>query len=259
MPHLNLKRNLSKIWPAKTHDRKLILLYHSVGHQGWAMSAQQFSEQMNWLADHCSVLSLTNLIQAEPGRDIQVALTFDDGYQSLYEQALPILIEKKLTATVYLNTGWMGQKEDERQVSRANLGHYPDETFLLWSEVEALYQAGWEIGSHGVNHYNFAEVQASVARQELAASKQAIEQRLKTSCVHFSYPWGRYSPNLQGIVKSCGYEYAVAARHAQLTERANLLALPRMNIAREYSYADFKNIIYGQWDFLGLVQKWRGL
>lgn len=259
MPHLKFKRVLSKFWPVTTHGKKLILLYHSVGRQGWAMSPAQFSEQMNWLTDHCHVMSLTQLIHAQPSRDIQVALTFDDGYQSLYEQALPILAAKKLTAMVYLNTGWIKQVEHERQLSRADLGHYPDEAFLLWSEVKALFQAGWEIGSHGVNHYNFAETAATLAQQELTTSKQEIEQQLNTVCVHFSYPWGRYTQNLQTIVKTCGYHYAVAARHAQLTVRADLLALPRMNIARDYSYADFKNIIYGQWDFLGWIQKWRGM
>lgn len=259
MPHLKLKRNFGKIWPAKIQNRKLILLYHSVGQQGWAMSPQQFSEQMSWLADHCRILPLTQLIQAAPDRDMQVALTFDDGYQSLYEQALPILAAKKLTATVYLNTGWIGQDAHERQLSRADLGHYPDEAFLLWPEVQELYRAGWEMGSHGVNHYNFAETNATLTQQELAASKQEIEQRLQTSCLHFSYPWGRYSKNLQALVKNCGYHYAVAARHAALTARADLFALPRINIARDYSYVDFKNIVYGRWDFLGWIQKWRGL
>ena len=103
MQRLNLKRQLGKIWPANINHRKIILLYHSVGTTPWGMREPVFSEQMNWLHDHCRILSLAQLIEAKPSGDIQVALTFDDGYQTLYDHVAPVLSAKKMDATVNIN------------------------------------------------------------------------------------------------------------------------------------------------------------
>lgn len=145
MPRLELKRKLGKIWPATPSDRKIILLYHSIGDSDWAMAKHFFRDQIHWLYDHCKILPLADLIVAKPSSEIQITITFDDGYQSLYETVHPILTEKKIPATVYLNTGWIGENDSERRSSVAKLGHYPNEYFLTWPEVKTLNEAGWDL------------------------------------------------------------------------------------------------------------------
>jgi peptidoglycan/xylan/chitin deacetylase (PgdA/CDA1 family) len=259
MSRLELKRKIGKIWPIQPYGRKIILLYHSVGNNLWSTREHHFLDQMNWLSDHCHVLSLMDVVSSRLSNEIQVALTFDDGYQTLYDQVAPILTKKKINGTVYVNTGWISEEKNSRKKSVAELGHYPDESFLTWQEVKELHAAGWEIGSHGVNHYNFAEMQDLILQQELFQSKYDIEQHVKISCLHFSYPWGRYSSNVKKAVKEAGYQYAVAARHMQINSNSDLLALPRINIEKDYSFEDFKNIIKGKWDYLSLVHKLKGL
>lgn len=255
MPHLKLKRNLGTLCPAKLKNRKIILLYHSVGDSTWAISKNLFDSQIDWLSDHCKVLPLTELINAEPSKDIQVSITFDDGYASLYDQVAPKLAEKKMSAMVYINTGWIGDNKNDRKESVSTLGHYPDESFLIWQEVKELYEAGWEIGSHGINHYNFAKTAPNLVYQELYLSKQHIEKYLNTNCFHFAYPWGRYSKMVKETLSLIGYRYAAAVVHAPIGRFVDYLALPRINISNEYSFADFKNIIIGKWDYLGLIQR----
>lgn len=260
MPHLHLKRKISWVWPAQYKSRKIILLYHSVGSTPWGMHPEMFSEQINWLTDNCEVLSLTDLIQAKPNKEvIQVAITFDDGYTTLYNQVAAKLKQKNISATVYLNTGWISEDENVHKSSEAKLGHYPDEFFLSWKEVKELYKAGWEIGSHGVNHYNFSLTEPKITRDELIQSKKTIEKNINSECIHFSYPWGRYNANLKKIVAIAGYQYAVAALHSRLVPSSDSFALPRINIAKEYSLADFKQIVKGKWDYLGFIQKAKGL
>lgn len=214
---------------------------------------------MNWLNDNCRMMSVSEIIHSNPTPDIQVALTFDDGYQSLYEQAEPITSYKKLRPLVYLNTGWIGQSKFDRKRSVAELGHYPDESFLIWPEVKDLHDAGWEIGSHGVNHYNFTMTEENITKQELSLSKESIEKYINTECLHFAYPWGIYSKDLIIALRNAGYKYAAAAMHAKLSQSSNLFALPRMNIEKNYSFEDFKNIVKGNWDFLGIIHKFRNL
>src|SRR3990167_3384792 len=151
MSKVDVKRHIGHYWPSTNQvGRKVILLYHSIGNTCWGMPKQNFISQMDWIMDHCQVLTLSDLIKSKPNKEIQIALTFDDGYQTLYEQVAPILVKKNISGTVYINTGWMGETESHRKKSIAALGHYPEELFLTWHEVGVLHKMGWEIGSHWV-------------------------------------------------------------------------------------------------------------
>lgn len=259
MARLDLKRKLSKVCWAKPNNRKIILLYHSVGNTPWATPLTHFREQLNWLADHCQLMSLTELLHSKSSNELQVAITFDDGYVSLYEQAAEWVSAKNIKPMVYINTGWITETTSERKASDATIGHYPNEAFMTWTEIKALHTAGWEVGSHGVNHYNFAQMDAEQAASELAQSKVEIETQLNTTCPHFAYPWGRYTNQLKSWVRSQGYLYAAAARHGALKANSDHLALPRINIAQDYSLNDFINIMKGKWDYLSWIQKLKGM
>ena len=88
-----------------------MLLYHTVGPGPEAINAEQFRSQMQWLAGVARVVPIDAVLAWEPDRDLAVAITFDDGYSSVHNDVLPILAPLGLPATVYLNTGWIGEHE----------------------------------------------------------------------------------------------------------------------------------------------------
>lgn len=212
------------------------------------------------MSDNCKVSSLTTLIHNQDTiDDIQVGISFDDGYSSLYDETASILREKNISPIVYLNTDWIAEADCNRRNSVAKLGHYPNEKFLIWKEVQELSNLGWEIGSHGANHLDFTRCKSSLVKNELKKSKIDIEKRLNKTCDHFSYPWGKHRLMVKTIVKELGYKYAVGSCHAPVNNQSNIFALPRINISKNYSFQDFKAIIRGKWDFLGLFQKMKGM
>lgn len=184
---------------------------------------------------------------------LQVTITFDDGYASLHDQVAPILAEYGATAMVYLNTGWIG--DTTRKASDAALGHYPNEHFLTWREVEALAKAGWTFGSHGVEHLDLTRQDAAVVAQQLCDSKREIESRLGQPCQHFAYTWGRFTPSLQHAVKDAGYMSAVSGLHGPVLTASDQYALPRIDVRAEYELRDFVDVVTGHWDYLGLKQR----
>jgi len=255
MSTLTWKRGLGRILakPALARSRRLILLYHSLGANAPAVSVAIFRQQVAWLAEHATIVSLESMVQDSGEDGLRVALSFDDGYASLHDQVAPILAEYGATATVYLNTGWIGGTA--RKSSDAALGHYPQEHFLTWNEVETLAKAGWTIGSHGLEHRDLTRQPAAVVAGELSDSKREIESRLGRLCQHFSYTWGRFTPALQCAVKDAGYLSAASGLHGPLTAVSDRYALPRIDVRAEYELRDFADVVTGRWDYLGFKQR----
>ena len=246
-----LAGRLASAFP-RPQGRRIVLLYHSIGDGPWAIPRASFARQMAKVAEIATIVDLAALVDgsSEFVRDRpSVAVTFDDGYASLLDEAAPVLRDVGAGATVFLNTGHIGDVLRER--SDAALGHYPGETFLTWPELEPLIAAGWHVGAHGVRHLDFSMVPGELAEAELAESKAAIELRLGRPCDIFAYTWGRHTPALREIVRRVGFRQAMTGKHAPICMGDDPLLLPRVNIAADYSERDVVAIIRGDWDFLG--------
>lgn len=70
----------------------------------------KFAEHLDYIQRHYNVVPLETLIEglAPPG---SVAITFDDGYRSVYENAFPILRHKNFPATLYLIADVVGNDD----------------------------------------------------------------------------------------------------------------------------------------------------
>ena len=87
-----------------------ILMYHRIADESFdpwclAVSPQNFSEQLDWIARHRTPLPLDEFArlhrQGKLPRD-SIALTFDDGYACNAEVAVPLLEQSNIPATIFL-------------------------------------------------------------------------------------------------------------------------------------------------------------
>lgn len=238
----------------------MVLTYHSVGPGKLALPKASFREQMFFLREHVTVLSLDALLSGDSPqneRGIKCAITFDDGYASVYESAFPILQELGVPATVYLVAGAIGGYGSK--CSNDFEGLYPDETMLRWAEVREMQRYGLSFGSHLLHHYDLTSLDDEQARNELECSKQLIEDRTGKTCSSFCYPWGKHDRRSVDAVKNAGYSNAVIAIQGRwkTNYELDLCRVPRADVRRDYSIADFAAVIRGDWDYLGIVQKLR--
>ena len=84
---------------------------------------------------------------------------------------------------------------------------------MNFEQVRRLAERGHIIGSHTMTHPNLAHVSLPEARFEMVESKLLLEQQLKSTVRHFSYPCPALPPNWTNATveqsRNAGYETAV--------------------------------------------------
>jgi peptidoglycan/xylan/chitin deacetylase (PgdA/CDA1 family) len=100
---------------------------------------------------------------------------------------------------------------------------------LTWPMIAKMREAGFTIGSHTKTHVSLPMEPAESAIEELAGSKQTIEQHLGEPVVHFAYPGGQFTPRVVDTVAGAGYQFGYTAcphgdpRHPAVTMERLLL------------------------------------
>jgi len=184
-----------------------VLTYHKItGKFEWGITRvkpQSFEQHITYLKDEgFSSMYLEDLWSKKEVNDRRVALTFDDGYESVYRNAFPILKRYGYTATVFLITGYMGKEN----LWEANFGC--KFLHLNWEEAQELKKSGFQFGSHTVNHPDLTRLTRKSLEFELKKSKETIEEKLNQEVKYLSYPFGRHNQMVRTEAKNSGYKAA---------------------------------------------------
>lgn len=221
-----------------------ILLYHHIGisTQGdnvYYVSPDVFDRQMNllyqWGYRTISVELLAKAIRE--GAELPtkpILLTFDDGSETVYTTALPIMQKYGFTGTSYIiyNNMWVPR-------------------YMNADQIRALYAAGWEIGSHGLSH---TDLPTHPARQEseIVSSRRKLESRLGVPILSFAYPYGTYDKDSLYYVHFAGYIAAMGLGEETLQSDKNLFYLYRRPVQGTDDLISFALFLPWQGDTLNV-------
>jgi peptidoglycan/xylan/chitin deacetylase (PgdA/CDA1 family) len=138
------------------------------------------------------------------GSGRSVVLTFDDGYVDNVENALPILEEAGMTATVFVVTDHAGG------VNAWDM-HHGDEPrpLLTWEQMRALDGKTLSFEPHSRTHPYLTKLPPAAAREEIVGSKKKLEDELGREARVFSYPHGDHDDAIEGMVREAGFAMAV--------------------------------------------------
>jgi peptidoglycan/xylan/chitin deacetylase (PgdA/CDA1 family) len=150
-------------------------------------------------------------------------LTFDDGYESVYREAFPILQALGWPATVFLIAGSVSTFDDD-----ARLPTWKERRMLSWGQVREMHRAGIAMGGHTQSHPHLTHLTEDEIAAELVGSKRAIEEALGSSIRSFAYPYGEYDPRCRAIA-SQHFGCAVTTAVDRITLQSDLYALPRVD------------------------------
>ena len=109
----------------------------------------------------------------------------------------------------------------------------PNDLMMTSEQVRTLHNAGMEIGGHTVNHPILGRMEDSMAREEIANSKEILENIIRSPIKAFAYPNGKpgqdYFSNHVRMVKNLGFESAVSTSHGAANISTDLYQLPRFS------------------------------
>ncbi|HEV2944584.1 MAG TPA: polysaccharide deacetylase family protein [Solirubrobacteraceae bacterium] len=118
-----------------------------------------------------------------------IVLSFDNGYQSQYTQALGVL----------QRLGWAGV--ENIQLS----GLPPSQGGFGQGQIRGLIAAGWELDTQGISHADLITLDAQQLHYQVAVARRVLQQRYHVPVNWFCYPSGHYNATVIAAVKAAGY------------------------------------------------------
>jgi len=161
-----------------------------------------------------------------------LAVTFDDAYLSVLALGLPILSALGLPGTVFVPTDFPARGAP---MAWPGIDHWlggPHEaelTPLDWAQLEALADAGWEVGSHTRSHPRLPTLDDSSLASELQESRRECEARLNRPCRSLAYPYGAVDARVAAAAGAAGYAAAGTLPRGRL-HRPEPLLWPRVGV-----------------------------
>lgn len=219
-----------------------VLMYHQVApHRTgsalnkWRVHPDDFARQLDVLASRgLSGVPLRDLLAGPPRpADQRVVLTFDDGYDGIRTAALPLLLERGFSATVFVVSGRLGGRNDWD-------GETDGETLLSESGIREVARAGLEIGSHGATHRALTKLGDDELDAETRGSREHLEAVLGAPVVSFCYPYGASDDRAEAAVRKAGYRAATVIRGGIVADLSRPLCLRRVAVRGTRGLLDFR-------------------
>jgi peptidoglycan/xylan/chitin deacetylase (PgdA/CDA1 family) len=148
----------------------------------------------------------------------KILLTIDDGFKSFYDNAWPILKEKKIPFILFVNT--------------REIGTYG---YMNWSQINEIAKEKFvHIGNHSFSHEYLVDQQKKEIIYDINRSITDLKKNLGYNSPFFSYPFGEYSNTFKNIIKNFGFKYAFGQHSGVADETKDFYELPRFPINETY-------------------------
>jgi peptidoglycan/xylan/chitin deacetylase (PgdA/CDA1 family) len=216
-----------------------ILCYHRVGNGANKMtvSAAAFGQQLDWLAANgYRVIRLRDLQGFLEGRQAlprrSVVLTFDDGYESYYRFAYPLIKKHNVPATVFLYTDFVGAGDA-----------------LTWPQMAEMTASGLiDIQAHSKTHANlldrYRDENEAAYRQrmesEVRLPREQIQRKLRQDVSLYAYPYGDANETVLDVLSAQRYQLGVTVNPGGTPFYAQPLMLRRTMIYGTHDLEAFK-------------------
>ena len=158
----------------------------------------------------------------------KILLTIDDGFESFYLNAWPILKAEKIPFILFVST---------REVGANN--------YMNWDQIREIAKEDFvHIGNHSHTHEYLIDRTKKEIEEDIKKSMAIFKKELGFNSPFFSYPFGEYSLEFKKIIKDLNFKYAFGQHSGVADESKDLFELPRFPINEKYGEIKrFKSIL----------------
>jgi peptidoglycan/xylan/chitin deacetylase (PgdA/CDA1 family) len=153
-----------------------------------------------------------------------VAITFDDGFDNVYENAFPILVEMGFPATVFVVSGFCGK--DNSWPSQPS--GIPRLRLMGWDRLVEMSRHGISLGAHTVSHPRMTSLSQREMAGELTHCRDEIEQRTGQPVHTFAFPYGAINEQAR-LQAAKTYRLAVGTGMRYVSRHSDPMNLPRLD------------------------------
>jgi peptidoglycan/xylan/chitin deacetylase (PgdA/CDA1 family) len=220
-----------------------ILCYHSV-QPDWesplAADPVDFARQCAWLARNRRVLPLSDAVSRldRSGRlpKGSAVMTFDDGFATLFEYAMPALRRHRLPATVFLVAQTLTPQGQPVDWVDSPPPHPPAGlSTLTRDQVLEMRSLGVDFQSHSYAHHDLTTLGFDSCVRDLRESREFLSDLLGRPVSMLAYPRGRHDEVVRRAAERAGYGHAFAL--PERAEQPGRYSIPRVGVYRGNSMA----------------------
>jgi len=252
-----------------------VLSYHEIANKSetmdstYAVTPSNFEKQIHWLMDNgFHFVSIDDVLEyrknEKPLPNKAVLITFDDGYQSVYANAYPILKKYKIPVVIALVGSWL-QAKDKVDFSGHTIAR---SKFLNQKEIKEMVSSGLvEIASHsyfsheGIQGNPQGSMEPAITTRKWLKDKNLYEddksyqQRIYNDLSENNlfleqytgqkprvmvWPYGRYNIEVRKIAEQLGMPIGLTLDDGSNTRITPLWGLRRILVEQKMSLEDLK-------------------
>ncbi len=187
---------------ARQQSRTVVLNYHRLyevdtdtlpcsRENFYAVGVEKFRRQLAFLKRRNFRTLLLEEFLTSPGfgDPRNVVITFDDGYESDMNVAVPLLKRFDFRAVFFICVEYIGRP-----------GH------LSRDQVRRLLESGMSVQSHGFLHHDLTKLSYDKAVEELAGARHCLEQITNTKVTYLAIPGGFTNERVFAAALAAGYK-----------------------------------------------------
>lgn len=224
----------TNVWAVKspTAGDLIILQYHHIDHH----TPHSTSTRPNDFIEHLKLIqkmglpvvdlpaALDELFKKGRLKQTSVAITFDDGFQSVYTQAFPELKKRGWPFTIFVNP---------------QLASFKSSLFLNWQQLKELKNQGASIANHGMTHAYLLNKPKKMSwddwlYQEVEQAQHKIEKQLGSTPKILAYAYGEFNSEITRWLAQNGYR-ALGQHSGPINRYSHQQALARFPAGGSHS------------------------
>ncbi len=206
----------------------IIYAYYKIGEDSYpalTLSKEDFKAHIREIeTNNYAVLPLKTIISAlkanTPLPDNTMAITFEGGHSSIMDDAVPLLLEKKIPFTIF--------------ISPTHVDHNAA-AYIGWPRLKKLQKKPLvTIGLHPDLYNRYASEEKEAIRRHLNKAKVRYREEFDEDPVFFAYPYGEYSQAYKELMNEQGFMAAFSQQSSVTYAGNDLYALPRFTMTGLY-------------------------